>query len=63
MRFALLLESDMDEPRFVTKWVNGIWTIFDRVRFTNVEPDLGTKKNADKLLAAPPKPQPARKRN
>ncbi len=37
-------------PRFVTKWVNGIWTIFDRVKFQNCEPCLGTKKNAERVL-------------
>jgi hypothetical protein len=38
--------------RYVVKFVNGIWTIFDRVKFTNCEPDLGTKKNADRLLTS-----------
>lgn len=37
-------------PRFVKKFVNGIWTIFDRLKFMNVEPNLGTEKNADRLL-------------
>jgi hypothetical protein len=43
----------MPEQRFVAKWVNGIWTIFDRVKFTNCEPDLGTEKNALRVLNAP----------
>jgi hypothetical protein len=33
-------------PRFIVKFVNGIWTIFDTVEFKNCEPNLGTRKNA-----------------
>lgn len=40
----------LNGPRYVTKFVNGIWTIFDRWEFKNCEPDLGTRKNADKVL-------------
>ncbi len=36
--------------RYVVKWVNGIWTIFDRVEFKNCEPCLGLKKKAEALL-------------
>lgn len=35
--------------RYVVKFVNGIWTIFDRVEFKNCEPCLGTKKNAERV--------------
>jgi hypothetical protein len=38
------------ENRYFIKWVNGIWTIFDRVKFDNVEPDLGTLKNAQRVF-------------
>lgn len=38
-------------PRYVVKFVNGIWTIFDRLNFCNCEPNLGTKKFAEQLLA------------
>lgn len=41
------------QARFEHRFVNGIWTIFDHVRFTNCEPDLGTEKNAVRLLNAP----------
>lgn len=37
--------------RYIAKWVNGIWTIFDTVNFCNCEPDLGTLKNAEAMLA------------
>jgi hypothetical protein len=37
-------------PRYVKKFVNGIWTIFDRLYFTNVEPNMGTEKNVDRVL-------------
>jgi hypothetical protein len=35
--------------RYVVKWVNGIWTIFDRVEYKNCKPCLG-KKNAERVL-------------
>ena len=37
-------------PRYVVKEVNGIWTIFDRFTFRNVEPDLGSEIEATNLL-------------
>jgi len=40
------------KPRFIVKFINGIWTIFDTVRFINMEPCLGTQKNALRLLNA-----------
>jgi hypothetical protein len=40
--------------RFCVKFVNGIWTIFDRLTYTNCEPDLRTYKQALALLNAPP---------
>lgn len=40
-------------PRFEVRFVNGIWTIFDRVNFVNCEPCLGTYKNALRVLNAP----------
>jgi hypothetical protein len=36
--------------RFVIRFVNGIWTIFDRIEFKNCEPNLGTYKNAERVL-------------
>jgi hypothetical protein len=38
-------------PRFQAKWVNGIWTIFDRWTFTNREAGLPTEKATLALLA------------
>lgn len=38
------------EPRYTAKWVNGIWTIFDRWTFRNCEPGLPSEKAARALL-------------
>jgi hypothetical protein len=37
-------------PRYVVKFVNDIWTIFDTHEFRNCEPDLGSKEAAEALL-------------
>ncbi len=38
------------EKRFEAKFVNGIWTIFDRWTFRNCEPGLASEKAALALL-------------
>lgn len=40
-------------PRYIVKWVNGAWTIFDRFEFKNCEPNLGTEKNALRVFQGP----------
>jgi hypothetical protein len=37
-------------PRFEVRFVNGIWTIFDRWTFRNCEPGLPSEKAARALL-------------
>lgn len=37
------------QPRFILKWVNSTWVIFDRVRFINCE-TFGTRKEAERVL-------------
>lgn len=39
-------------PRYTAKFVNGIWTIFDRWTFRNCEPGLASEKAAKALLGA-----------
>jgi hypothetical protein len=38
------------DQRYVVKFVNGIWTIFDRWTFRNCEPGLPSEKAALELL-------------
>lgn len=38
------------QQRYVVKFVNGIWTIFDRWTFRNCEPGLASEKAARALL-------------
>lgn len=37
-------------PRYTVKFVNGVWTIFDRWTFRNCEPGLASEKAALALL-------------
>jgi hypothetical protein len=37
-------------PRYVVKFVNDIWTIFDTHEYRNCEPDLGSEEAAKALL-------------
>lgn len=39
-----------EQPRFQVRFVNGIWTIFDRWTFRNCEPGLPSEKAAKALL-------------
>lgn len=39
-----------EQPRYVVRFVNGIWTIFDRWTFRNCEPGLPSEKAAKALL-------------
>jgi hypothetical protein len=46
----LVRRPQSTSPRYEVRFVNGVWTIFDRFNFGHGNP-LGTRKEADRVAA------------
>lgn len=44
----LVKRASSGAPRFEVRFVNGVWTIFDRINYGHGEP-LSTRKQADRV--------------